>query len=470
MSSTVPPPKVDFSGMVGPKRRRMRSGGNVSSISNNTPKNQTSSTTPLAANSSTMSDTEDEKTAQTSKCKGSTTIPIFLKKTYKMIESSSPEVASWTPDGEMFAVKDPDVFAAEVIPQYFDHNKFSSFARQLNFYGFRKMQSKPIRNSDFDANTAKHVTFYNENFKRGRCDLLRHIQRSTRGGGSNSGQNQEREINQLKDKVTNLEKTIQDLHAQQEERMRRLELDMLGRMEQMMLAMQQQSQSQHHQHPQYQHLRSIGNSSVGGPSGASMSADLHRSGGGSNGHRNMNGMSNNGGGLTNAMGESLDPLPYGARGASAGTLSGLAHFIGNHQASIGMKNGVPGPGAPSGIGGPTLPPHPKQKQLPTQNLPGSLSLPPGRADPLRGISALSRGISNLSRGMSAESQGGNAMLGNGFEDKFFSMLMNGENQKSAAGAYNNNNNNSNNVYPTPMSAPPPAPQNMHNSNNNKGTN
>ena len=104
------------------------------------------------------------------------------------------------------------------------------------------MQSKPIRNSDFDANTAKHVTFYNENFKRGRYDLLRKIQRSTRGGGSNPGQNQERDINQLKDKVINLEKTIQDLHAQQEERMRRLELDMLGRMEQMMLAMQQQQQ------------------------------------------------------------------------------------------------------------------------------------------------------------------------------------------------------------------------------------
>ena len=35
----------------------------------------------------------------------------------------------------MFVVKDPDQFAADIIPQYFDHNKFSSFARQLNFYG-----------------------------------------------------------------------------------------------------------------------------------------------------------------------------------------------------------------------------------------------------------------------------------------------------------------------------------------------
>merc|ERR1711935_114391 len=119
------------------------------------------------------------------------------------------------------------------------------------------------------------------------------------------------------------------------------------------------------------------------------------------GHNGMNGM-NGGPSLTKPMGESFDPLPYGARGASVGTLSGLAQLMGN-QASMGMKNGVAG--AAGGIpGGPTLPPHPKQKQLPTQGLPGTMSLPPGRIDSLRNISALSRGISSISRGLSAESQ------------------------------------------------------------------
>ncbi len=316
----------------------------------------------------------------------------------------------------MFVVKDPDEFAAQIIPQYFDHNKFSSFARQLNFYGFRKMQSKPIRNSDFDANTAKHVTFYNENFKRGRHDLLRKIQRSTRGGGSNAGQDQQREIQQLKETVTNLEKRIQDLNAQQEERMRRLELDMLGRMEQMMLAMQQQQQ--HNQHAQFHHLRTTGNNNIGANP---MSADLQSA---QNLHNSMNG----GPTLAKTMGESFDPLPYGARGASVSTLSGLAHLMGN-QASMGMKNGVAG--ASSGVpGGPTLPPHPKQKQLSPPCLPGSMALPPARMDSLRGISALSRGISSLSRGLSTESQGGI----NAFEDKFFSMLMNGDNNKHFGGA------------------------------------
>ena len=73
MASQIVPPqpgKIDFAGMVGAKRRRMRSGGNVSTLTNNTPKSE--------PDPSDMPD-DDEKTAQTSKCKGATTIPIFLK-------------------------------------------------------------------------------------------------------------------------------------------------------------------------------------------------------------------------------------------------------------------------------------------------------------------------------------------------------------------------------------------------------
>ena len=294
------------------------------------------------------------------------------------------------------------------------------------------MQSKPIRNVDFDANTAKHVTFYNENFKRGRCDLLKKIQRSTRSGGATGGQDQAKEVQQLKEKVNQLEDTIEDMRMQSEERIRRLELDMLGRMEQMMLAMQQQQQ----QNSQLQLQSQTSTSSV---------ADRMTSGGTFNGMNNNN--NNNMGMNTNGF----DPLPFGNRGASIGSLSGIASLMGGHQASIGMKNSLQGFGAPApstgngGSGGPTLPPHPKQKQLPTGPLPGSLGLPPARMDSMPGISTLSRGISNLSRGLSTESQG-SAILGNAFEDKFFSMLMNGEANKQAAAGVNA----SNFMNPTPI--------------------
>lgn len=54
----------------------------------------------------------------------------------------------------MFVVKDPDVFASTIIPQYFDHNKFSSFARQVGFaflsYSFLSLLS----NSNFFIGTS----------------------------------------------------------------------------------------------------------------------------------------------------------------------------------------------------------------------------------------------------------------------------------------------------------------------------
>jgi hypothetical protein len=69
------PGKINFAGMVGAKRRRMRSGGNTSTLSNNAPKNVEPTNDPDMDDD----DDDDEKTTQTSKCKGATTIPIFLK-------------------------------------------------------------------------------------------------------------------------------------------------------------------------------------------------------------------------------------------------------------------------------------------------------------------------------------------------------------------------------------------------------
>jgi hypothetical protein len=78
-----PPPdgKINFAGMVGAKRRRMRSGGNVSTLTNNGPKGGGSNEGGLPASLDASGIMDDEKTTQTSKCKGATTIPIFLKST-----------------------------------------------------------------------------------------------------------------------------------------------------------------------------------------------------------------------------------------------------------------------------------------------------------------------------------------------------------------------------------------------------
>lgn len=294
----------------------------------------------------------------------------------------------------MFVVKDPEAFATQVIPLYFDHNKFSSFARQLNFYGFRKMQSKPIRNSDYDAGSAKHVTFFNENFKRGRCDLLKNIQRSTRGGGTGTTQDHGREVQQLRDQVAHLEQRMAEMNAEVEDRMRRLELDMLARMEQMMLAMQQQQQAQ----LQLQSATSVGTST-------------------SNSHSS--------GSATQQAGNQPQPwdvasfaFPRGSSINSAVTLNSVGF---QQPMAINKPGNAP----------PTLPPHPKQKQLPVSGLlPPTVGGAPHRLNSLRGISTLTRGLSGMSRGASVESSASAVLMKNSWEDKFFSMLMLGENEQT----------------------------------------
>jgi hypothetical protein len=66
-----------------------------------------------------------------------------------MINECDPLICSWSQDGEKFIVKDPELLAKNVIPKYFGHNKFSSFSRQLNFYGFKKLQVRTIYTVDY---------------------------------------------------------------------------------------------------------------------------------------------------------------------------------------------------------------------------------------------------------------------------------------------------------------------------------
>ncbi|KAL9681504.1 hypothetical protein QQ045_013289 [Rhodiola kirilowii] len=89
----------------------------------------------------------------------------FLTKTYHLVDDPSTDhIVSWGDDNSTFIVWRPPEFARDLLPNFFKHNNFSSFVRQLNTYGFRKI-------------VPDRWEFANEFFKKGEKHLLCEIHR-----------------------------------------------------------------------------------------------------------------------------------------------------------------------------------------------------------------------------------------------------------------------------------------------------
>ncbi|RWW58976.1 hypothetical protein BHE74_00034125 [Ensete ventricosum] len=130
--------------------------------------------------------------------------PPFLTKTFDMVDDPvTDQMVSWSLTSNSFVVWDPHAFAMTLLPQYFKHNNFSSFVRQLNTYATSLSNSKEFARllhlilffpacfitffqvqllsvgfpQGFRKVDADRWEFSNEGFLRGQKHLLRTIKR-----------------------------------------------------------------------------------------------------------------------------------------------------------------------------------------------------------------------------------------------------------------------------------------------------
>lgn len=113
--------------------------------------------------------------------------PAFVLKLWNMVnDEKNQEYIRWADDGQSFIIQNKENFDQLVLPRYFKHSNYSSFVRQLNLYGWHKVQDV---NSGAMQSGEEIRQFKSPYFIRGREDLLDKIVRNKGAKGHSDKEN-----------------------------------------------------------------------------------------------------------------------------------------------------------------------------------------------------------------------------------------------------------------------------------------
>ena len=141
----------------------------------------------------------------------------FLSKLYDILNDINyNEIISWNIEGTGIIIKDTIAFCQTVLPKYYNHQKYSSFVRQLNLYGFHKIQGiikegEGFEHENFTKNNTKEQIIQIIIKNKKKCFNINRESPSTSTNDILSNNNENNLLHLIINKIENNAKTIEEL-------------------------------------------------------------------------------------------------------------------------------------------------------------------------------------------------------------------------------------------------------------------